>query len=55
MQITLPKEADFNKKNSFYTEDELSLLYQLENNLVPTKTNEEVMENLRKVLKLDEV
>ena len=56
MQIMLPKNATFNnKKDGFYTEDELVLLHQLENGLLPTKTNEEVMENLRKVLKLDEV
>ncbi|WP_210403521.1 hypothetical protein, partial [Actinobacillus porcinus] len=37
-----------------YTDDELELLHQLENNLVATKTHDQVMENLRKALHLDE-
>ena len=56
MQITLPKNATFNnKKDGFYTEDELVLLHQLENGLLPTKTHEQVMIDLRRELKLDEV
>lgn len=43
------------EKESFYTEDELYLLHQLENDLVKSKSHDDVMENLRQVLKLDEV
>lgn len=41
------------KKYNFYTDDELELLYKLENGLVQTKSHEKVMENLRKLLNLD--
>ena len=55
MQIALPNAPTFEKKESFYTEDELYLLHQLENDLVKSKSHDDVMENLRQVLKLDEV
>lgn len=55
MQIALPNTPTFEKKESFYTDDELYLLHQLENGLVKTKSHDEVMDNLRRVLKLDEV
>lgn len=43
-----------NVENSFYTEDEIALLYQLENGLVETKSQDQVMENLRHRLGLIE-
>lgn len=55
MQIALPNTPTFEKKESFYYEDELYLLHQLENDLVKSKSHDDVMENLRQVLKLDEV
>lgn len=55
MQIALPNTPTFEKKESFYNEDEQYLLYQLENDLVKSKSHDDVMENLRQVLKLDEV
>ena len=55
MQIALPNTSTFEKKESFYTEDGLYLLHQLESDLVKSKSHDDVMENLRQVLKLDEV
>jgi hypothetical protein len=55
MQIALPNTPTFEKKASFYTDDELYLLHQLENDLVKSKSHDDVMENLRQVLKLDEI
>ncbi len=55
MQIALPNTPTFKKKESSYTDDELYLLHQLENDLVKSKSHDDVMENLRQVLKLDEV
>ena len=53
---SLTQYTDFlRKKESFYSEDELYLLHQLENDLVKSKSHDDVMENLRQVLKLDEV
>lgn len=46
------------KPQSFYTNDELDLLHQLENGLIETKSHAQVMEDLRKKLesrKNDEV
>ncbi|WP_338705615.1 hypothetical protein [Pasteurella multocida] len=56
MSITLTPNfpLENSPKHHFYTDDELELLHQLENNLVATKTHDQVMENLRKVLHLDE-
>lgn len=55
MQIALHNTPTFEKKESFYTDDELYLLHQLENNLVKSKSHDDVMEDLKQVLKLDEV
>lgn len=55
MQIALPNNPTFEAKEQFYTDEELHLLYQLENGLIKTKSHDEVMNNLRQVLKLDEV
>ncbi|WGE91152.1 hypothetical protein [Actinobacillus genomosp. 1] len=56
MATTLPQDFFLEKeqKQRFYTDDELDLLYKLENGLVPTKTHDQVMENLRKALGLEE-
>lgn len=56
MATTLSKDFLLEKeqKQSFYTESELDLLHKLENGLVPTKTHDQVMENLRKALGLEE-
>ncbi|QPB42821.1 hypothetical protein [Rodentibacter haemolyticus] len=56
MSIALSQDFQLenDKKYSFYTDDELALLYKLENGLVPTKTHDQVMENLRKALHLED-
>lgn len=57
MAIAFPQEIPLDnneKKYSFYTEDEMALLYQLENGLVQTKSHDQVMEDLRKALNLEE-
>lgn len=54
MDITLPNHTDRDKER-YYTEDELHLLYQLENGLVPVRSHDEVMDNLKRALKLDEI
>lgn len=56
MAFTLSDDLTLNedKKDHFYTDDEQALLYQLENGLVKTKSNDQVMENLRRVLGLTE-
>ncbi len=55
MQIVLPQSNLLKEKESFYTNDEQYLLELLESDAVKTKSHEEVMENLRKALKLDKV
>ena len=55
MQIVLPQNSLLKEKKSFYTDEEQHLLEQLEKGLVKTKSHNKVMENLRKVLELDEV
>ncbi|STY59673.1 Uncharacterised protein [Mannheimia haemolytica] len=42
------------KPQSFYTNDELDLLHQLENGLIETKSHAQVMEDLRKKLGITE-
>lgn len=55
MQIALPNNPPLEAKESLYTDEEMHLLHQMENGLIKTKSHEEVMDNLRLVLKLDEV
>lgn len=55
MQIVLQQNELFKEKEPFYTDEELHLLELLESGVVKTKSHDEVMENLRKVLTLDEV
>lgn len=55
MDLTLlHNAAQLEKQNPFYTDDELELLYKLENGLVETKSHHQVMEDLRKKLGLSE-
>ncbi|CAM3723110.1 hypothetical protein ACLS0F_02040 [Avibacterium endocarditidis] len=58
MELVLKGEKELKKrykaKNSFYTVDEIDLLYKLENGLVETKSQDQVMENLRHRLGLTE-
>ncbi|WP_173425305.1 hypothetical protein [Muribacter muris] len=55
MEATLSQDLGLEKKQpGFYTDDELALLYKLENGLVEAKSHDQVMENLRKTLGLDE-
>lgn len=57
MTIAFPQNIqleDNEKKYSFYTEAEIALLYQLEHNLVQTKSHDQVMEDLRKALNLED-
>ncbi|WP_167367108.1 hypothetical protein [Rodentibacter myodis] len=56
MSIALSQDFQLknDKKHRFYTDDELALLYKLENDLVPTKTHDQAMENLRKSLHLED-
>lgn len=55
MDLTLlHNAAQLEKQNRFYTDDELELLYKLENDLVETKSHHQVMEDLRKKLGLSE-
>ncbi|TCK70049.1 hypothetical protein [Lonepinella koalarum] len=42
------------RKDTFYTAEELDLIYKMRNGLEETVTHEEVMKNLKRVLKLDE-
>ena len=55
MQIALPNTQAFEKKEPLYTNEELHLLHQLENGLVKSTSHENVMKNLKQVLKLDEI
>ncbi|WP_158074348.1 hypothetical protein [Rodentibacter heidelbergensis] len=55
MQIVLPKDDLLKEKSSFYTGEEQHLLEQLESGKLETKPHHEVMENLKKVLNLDEI
>lgn len=55
MQIVLPQNELLKEKEPFYTNDEQHLLKLLEQGAVKTKSQDEVMQNLRKVLRLDEV
>ena len=55
MQIALPNTQTFEKKEPLYTNEELHLLHQLENGLVKSTSHEDVMKNLKQVLKLDEI
>lgn len=54
LNINIIDPVELNALLDKYTDDELELLHQLENNLVATKTHDQVMENLRKALHLDE-
>lgn len=54
MGLVLPQDISDEREYGFYTEDELDLLYKLENGLVETKTHDQVMENLRNRLGLTE-
>ena len=49
MQIALPNTQTFEKKEPLYTNEEL------ENGLVKSTSHEDVMKNLKDVLKLDEI
>ena len=55
MQIALPNTQKFEEKEPLYTNEELHLLRQLENGLVKSTSHEDVMKNLKQVLKLDEI
>ena len=55
MQIALSPQPLFKKKETYYTEEEQRLLEQLENGSVKSIAHEQVMANLRRELKLDEV
>ena len=55
MQITLSSPPVFKQKEPHYTEEEQRLLEQLENGSVKSIAHEQVMANLRRELKLDEV
>jgi len=55
MQITLSSPSVFKQKEPYYTEEEQRLLEQLENGSVKSIAHEQVMANLRRELKLDEV
>lgn len=56
MAFSLPQDLaqELPPQAAFYTDDEQHLLHQLENGLVPTKSHDQVMENLRKKLGLTE-
>lgn len=56
MALSLPETFFQAEKSqpSFYTEEELALLYQLENGLAATQSHEQVMENLKRRLGLGE-
>ena len=55
MQIALPNTQTFEKKEPLYTNEELHLLHHLENGVVKSTSHEDVMKNLKQVLKLDEI
>ena len=55
MQITLSSPPVFKQKEPYYTEEEQRLLEQLEKGIVKTISHEQVMIDLRRELKLDEV
>ena len=55
MQITLSSPPVFKQKETYYTEEEQHLLEQLEKGIVKTISHEQVMIDLRRELKLDEV
>ena len=55
MQIILSSPPVFKQKEPYYTEEEQRLLEQLENGSVKSIAHEQVMTNLRRELKLDEV
>jgi len=55
MQITLSSPPVFKQKEPYYTEEEQHLLEQLEKGIVKTISHEQVMIDLRRELKLDEV
>ena len=55
MQITLSSPPVFKQKEPYYTEEEQRLLEQLENGSVKSIAHEQVMANLCRQLKLDEV
>ena len=55
MQIALSPQPLFKKKETYYTEEEQHLLEQLEKGIVKTISHEQVMIDLRRQLKLDEV
>ena len=55
MQIALPNTQTFEKKEPLYTNGGLHLLHQLEHGLVKSTSHEDVMKNLKQVLKLDEI
>lgn len=56
MELTLPNDLSLSREPipHFYTNDELALLHGLENGQVETLSHDQVMENLRKKLGLDE-
>ena len=55
MQTALSPQPLFKKKETYYTEEEQHLLEQLEKGIVKTISHEQVMIDLRRELKLDEV
>nr|WP_311463289.1 hypothetical protein [uncultured Aggregatibacter sp.] len=55
MQIALSPQPLFKQKETYYTEEEQHLLEQLEKGIVKTISHEQVMIDLRRELKLDEV
>ena len=55
MQIALSPQPLFKQKEAYYTEEEQYLLEQLEKGIVKTISHEQVMIDLRRELKLDEV
>lgn len=55
MELILSQQlSQKTEPTSFYTEEEQALLYKLEHGLLETHSHDQVMENLRKKLGLEE-